>query len=521
MPLIPSQLNIRALPWDLVAQGKVRDIYAVPGHPELQAHYVSDRISVFDCVLGFAILRKGAVLNSLNVYVKHMLELADVIRTDLVASGLDVDQYLPESHRTNPHLQSRLTIVRKLEPIKVECVVRGYLWGSAVKAYDGETGLLHGQFVGKNLKPGDRFEHPILDPTTKAPDGEHDEPISVEEVKTQYPELAEKSIEIFTYLRMWAEEKGFILVDTKFEFALVDDEWVLVDEVATLDSSRYWSMEDYASARAAKSDKIPELSKEFARQVAIQCGIKELTDQSNFEAAQQVMFSPSETASVSTIYRYMFWKLTGEKLEQFWQNRGVNLVRDSQILVISGSTSDDPQLIDGIKHLFDTVSPDGFIHAVCSCHRSPAQLLYLLGGMLAQGELGNVDTIIAAAGKAAHLPGMTKAFLTMFGLGHIPVLGVALSSQEVDETEQELDNEAAMGSITRLPNPNPLELDGDGVAYLGSQGFRWACENAVTDEFLPKPMKEKDALLRSGGEEQTIGKEEAVRGLVGVFIAMP
>lgn len=509
MPLRPPGLDVPALDLELIAQGKVRSIYAIPGHDDKLGQYVDDCLSVFDVVLGFPIPGKGRVLNGLNLHVKLMLEEAGIVKTDLVAWGAGVDDYLPERLRGNAETQSRLTIVRKLEPVMVECVIRDYLWGSAVKDYDPETGMLHGQFVGKGLKKGDKFECPIFDPTTKAAHGQHDEPISAEEVERLYPGLKQKALEVFIFLSEWARERGFIFVDTKFEFALVNGEWVLVDEVATLDSSRFWTIEDRQKFEDGKLKDIPELSKQYARDEAIKIGIQALAEAEKWDEAQAVLFSRSQITCVEMIYRYMFWQLTDDKLEEFWQKFNVSFTREDVILVVTGSKSDESQLADGLEVLARSTKSR---YIICSCHRSKAQLMVILS-RACKGTYGPIKAIIACAGMAAALPGDIKAILAMFGYGEIPVLGVAMESSNADSIEKGYDEDAALASIERLPG-KPVELADEENAYFGPEGFTEACQDAIEHEFLPRPMKELDAVFDDG---TTITKREAFAELAEVF----
>lgn len=521
MPKIPKQVNMRLLPWEPTYKGKVRDIYPVPGHEDLMAVVVTDRLSVFDVVLGFEIPDKGIVLNTHNVHIKVGLEKAGIVKTDLVAWGKDVDQYLPEELRGNPEIQARTTIVKKYDPIKFEIIIRDRLWGSAAKGYPDKspynptTGMLFGQFVGKDLKPADEFPELVFDPTTKAGEGEHDTRVSADKVNQAYPGIQETAIKIFKHVQGDSRRRGFELVDFKIELAYVNGEFILLDETATLDAARYWLIGQLKQYQAGDIKKLPEMSKEYARDCANELGIEALAEQERWDEAQQVMFTSAQITWVRMIYRYMFMQLTGVCLETYWQTNGVNLHDKRVILVIAGSKSDDPQQEAGIAFLKSN-APNH--RMVCSCHGSPAELLAIVG-MIKRGEFGDIKAIVAGAGMAAHLPGMLNAFLTMYRIGHIPVLGVGFSSGAAEATDANEHSKcvnkemAALRSIDQLPG-QPVEVQENGFAYFGAEGFLDACLAAAKREFLPKPSSKRDAILYYGEDDQCVLSEAEALAMV-------
>lgn len=222
-------------------RGKVRDIYDLGDKLLIVA---SDRLSAFDVVLPTGIPDKGKVLTKLSVF--WFREMEDIAQNHIIEA--DVDRY-PESLRGySDILRDRSMIVKKTKVLPVECVVRGYLSGSGWKDYV-ERGSVCGITLAPGLVESSRLERPIFTPTTKAEEG-HDLSISFKEmVNIVGHDLATKlmdmSIRIYTKASETAETKGIIIADTKFEFGMLDDEIIVVDEMLTPDSSRFWSKTDY------------------------------------------------------------------------------------------------------------------------------------------------------------------------------------------------------------------------------------------------------------------------------------
>ncbi|MEK7097610.1 MAG: phosphoribosylaminoimidazolesuccinocarboxamide synthase [Patescibacteria group bacterium] len=251
MAKLPSSVNdteltrlvLRHLP--RIHQGKVRDTFAPPHH-SLLLQLATDRISIFDFVLNDLIPEKGACLTAMTVF--WLTEVLQGIDHHLVAYGKDIDNYLPRGLCGNKELQSKAIIVKRLEMLEIECIVRGYLTGTGYAAYK-QNGMVCGILLPPGLRDGSRIPGgPIFTPTTKAEEG-HDEHISADSVD---PAIKDLSIQIFRSISEYAESKGIILADTKFEF---DKNLCLGDEVATPDSSRYWSAEEWEKAQ--KENKSP------------------------------------------------------------------------------------------------------------------------------------------------------------------------------------------------------------------------------------------------------------------------
>lgn len=249
------------LPLELLHRGKVRDVYASgPDHLLLVA---SDRISAFDVVMDEPIPRKGEVLTLLTAWWLDRLERDLGVRHHLVAVAPgDVIEQCPELEATRAVWARRAMLVRRTRPVPVECVVRGYLSGSAWREYRD-----HGTLAGTPLPEGwvqsQKLPEPLFSPATKAVEG-HDENITPDEVAERLgaeeaQRLADFSFAVYEYGSRVCEERGIILADTKFEFGQdVNQDLILIDEVMTPDSSRFWPRESYMPGRVQPSlDKQP------------------------------------------------------------------------------------------------------------------------------------------------------------------------------------------------------------------------------------------------------------------------
>ncbi len=226
----------------LFKRGKVRDIYAV-GDPLLIV--ATDRISCFDVVLPTEIPGKGKILTALSAYWFRAME--DIAPHHLLTT--DVAHFPSICNRYRDRLKGRTMLVKEATPAPVECIVRGYLFGSAWKEYR-ERGRVCGIPLAKGLLEASRLEEPLFTPSTKAPVGEHDENITfaqaIERVgKKRAEKMRDFSMAIYLRAREMAEARGIIIADTKMEFGLVKGEVILIDELLTPDSSRFWAMDDY------------------------------------------------------------------------------------------------------------------------------------------------------------------------------------------------------------------------------------------------------------------------------------
>ncbi len=241
----------------LVSRGKVRDVYEVAGDRLLVV--ATDRLSAFDVVMAEGIPDKGRVLTQLSVYWFDFLR--GVVPHHFLTAQME--DYPEELQTLSSQLEGRSMLVHRAAPFPVECVVRGYLSGSGWKEYQ-QSGKVCGVSLPAGLRESSKLAQPIFTPATKATTG-HDENISFEEmaqiIGTPAAEkLREYSLRIYSRARDYAESRSIILADTKFEFGQRGEEIILIDEVLTPDSSRFWPKEGYAPGRSQ-----PSFDKQFVR----------------------------------------------------------------------------------------------------------------------------------------------------------------------------------------------------------------------------------------------------------------
>jgi phosphoribosylaminoimidazole-succinocarboxamide synthase len=240
-----------------MTSGKVREICTVGENYLLLV--TTDRISAFDVVLPDPIPHKGEVLNRLSLW--WFDKTSHIVKNHVVSS--DIHDY-PPPFCGDKRLEGRSMLVDRATPLPVECIVRGYITGSGWKEYQ-HNGSICGIMLPAGLKESERLAEPIFTPTTKAPVGQHDESITMEhaadligwDVAEQVREIA---VKIYTMAAEEARKKGIIIADTKFEFGIMDGEIILIDEVLTPDSSRFWPMDGYAPGKSQ-----PSFDKQFVR----------------------------------------------------------------------------------------------------------------------------------------------------------------------------------------------------------------------------------------------------------------
>ena len=241
--------------YPLVSRGKVRDIYQTG--PETLLIVTTDRISAFDVVMDDPIPHKGVVLNQITLF--WMNKFKELVPNHLLAT--EVADF-PEPLRAHAGmLEGRSVLVRKAKPLAIECIVRGYITGSGWKDYQ-KSGSVCGHKLPTGLRESDKLATPLFTPSTKAELGQHDENISVAEAMRITGESLAKgaqnlAIGIYSAARDYALARGIIIADTKFEFGTVkeggQEKLILIDEVLTPDSSRFWPMSDYAPGRGQMS----------------------------------------------------------------------------------------------------------------------------------------------------------------------------------------------------------------------------------------------------------------------------
>ena len=230
-------------------RGKVRDIYDLGEHLLL---VVTDRVSAFDVVLPNGIPGKGKVLTAISLFWFKMME--DIVRNHIIA--IDVKDFPQKLRKYADMLQGRSLLVKKAKVVPVECIVRGYLSGSGWKSYQKDSTVC-GIKLPSGMLESAKIGQPVFTPSTKAETG-HDINISFDEVKEIIGEstamkLKDLTLKIYERARDHAEKKGIIIADTKMEFGIFNNEIIIIDEILTPDSSRFWGIKDYAPGRSQDS----------------------------------------------------------------------------------------------------------------------------------------------------------------------------------------------------------------------------------------------------------------------------
>ena len=250
---------------NLFYRGKVRDTYEVADDQFLLI--ATDRVSAFDVVLPAGIPDKGIVLNQFSAFwfeqTSHIVpnHLIEVVNDVNWLNSTYGERVCSGYYSYPPYVARRSMIVRRAERIDVECVVRGYISGSAWDEYQ-KSGTICGITLPEDLRESERLLQPIFTPTTKADTG-HDEPITIEEMRgligeALTREIMEKSLAIYDYAAQYARGRGIIIADTKMEFGMVNGKLILIDELLTPDSSRFWDVETYSPGKPQPSfDKQP------------------------------------------------------------------------------------------------------------------------------------------------------------------------------------------------------------------------------------------------------------------------
>ncbi|MBK8249187.1 MAG: phosphoribosylaminoimidazolesuccinocarboxamide synthase [Gemmatimonadetes bacterium] len=295
-----------ALPLPLVRRGKVRDVYEVDANRLLIV--ATDRVSAFDVVMAEAVPFKGAVLTQLTAWWLGRLD-GIVPHHMLTANATDIVREVPALRPHHALLSGRAMLCRRTEVFPIECVVRGYLSGSAWKEYR-EHGTLAGEPLRVGLRESDRLDPPIFSPATKAETG-HDENITRAQVRAVVgdavaAELERHAREIYALGSRVAEPRGIILADTKFEFGLAGGQILLIDEVMTPDSSRFWPADLYAPGRSQ-----PSFDKQPLRDYL---DVERAAGRWNGEAPPPPL-PPEVVAATSLRYLDAFRRLTGAPLD--------------------------------------------------------------------------------------------------------------------------------------------------------------------------------------------------------------
>ncbi len=241
----------------LLHRGKVRDIYEVD---DMLLIVATDRISAFDVVLPDPVPDKGRVLTQISLF--WFEKLKDIVPNHIISG--DVKEFPDKLKPYSDQLKGRSMLCKKAKPLPIECIVRGYITGSGWKDYQ-KSGMVCGIKLPENLRESDRLPEPIFTPSTKADVGEHDENISFQDASGSIgKEIAEQardiSLELYKTAAEYALKRGVIIADTKFEMGLIDGKLILIDEVLTPDSSRFWPADSYEPGKSQ-----PSFDKQFVR----------------------------------------------------------------------------------------------------------------------------------------------------------------------------------------------------------------------------------------------------------------
>ena len=434
--------KLRSLP--LLSRGKVRDIYAVGDDKLLMI--TTDRLSAFDVIMSSPIPDKGVVLNRLTDF--WFARLGHIVPNHL--TGIDPESVVAESEVDQ--VRGRAVVAKRLRPIPVEAVVRGYLIGSGWKDYR-ETQQVCGISLPAGLRQAAKLAAPIFTPAHKAEMGLHDENISFEEMSNQIGRpLAEKireiSLKLYQEASDYAASRGIIIADTKFEFGL-DESGVLhlMDEVLTDDSSRFWPADEYQEGISP-----PSFDKQFVRDYL------ETLDWDKTPPPPPLPARVIERTAAK--YREALFRIAG--------------VRLPIVGGVMGSQSD----WEVMRHAVDILDQFGIAHEarVVSAHRMPDALYAYAEAAQARGLRG----IIAGAGGAAHLPGMLAAKTT------VPVFGVPVPSKY-------LRGEDSLYSIVQMPKGIPVATFAIGEAGAANAALHLIATLACEDDSL----RERLAAFRS------------------------
>jgi phosphoribosylaminoimidazole-succinocarboxamide synthase len=290
-----TEVNI---PFKEFKKGKVRDIYEVKDKLLL---IVTDRISAFDWVLPEAIPNKGICLTQISAFWFNYF--TDIIPNHMISA--DIAEFPSELQQYSDQLYGRSMLVEKAEVLPIECIVRGYISGSAWRSYQKDNTVC-GIKLPSGMQESEQFDEPLFTPSTKAETG-HDENISYEEMEKiigadDAARLKELSLKIYKTAAEYARKKGIIIADTKFEFGKIGDDIIIVDELLTPDSSRFWPADEYKPGKGQ-----PSFDKQYVR---------DYLSSTDWDKNSDPPHLPDEVVS-GTEKRYLeaYEKLTGEKLK--------------------------------------------------------------------------------------------------------------------------------------------------------------------------------------------------------------
>lgn len=386
---------------ETIHKGKVRDSIRVNDASRLLV--VTDRLSAFDNVLQTPIPYKGAVLNGIANW--WFEQTKDIIDNHLIKQ-----------------VDPNITLVKEVQPLRVEMIVRGYLTGSMWRGYQKGKRTFSGASVGDGLTKNQRFPQPLLTPTTKE---KNDRPITPAEIVETglvaadvYKKMEEVALALFQRGTEYLAEKGIVLVDTKYEFGLLDGELILIDEIHTPDSSRFWSKKDYE----ANPEKAAQIDKEFVRQWLIA---------NKKDGAYPTTLPEDIVAETTKRYQQIYEVITGQPLalhaNEHIKTRmtrnlvGEGLIKDGYVAIVMGSASDLPHC-EKIKGYLDKYGVKAQMR-VLSAHKNGERLV-----KLAHTINNSVEPIvvIAVAGRSNGLGGALAANV------NVPVINCPPYKDKVD-----------------------------------------------------------------------------------------
>jgi phosphoribosylaminoimidazole-succinocarboxamide synthase len=283
---------------NLVKRGKVRDIYDVGENYLIVS---TDRLSAFDVIMSQGIPNKGKVLTKISEFWFNYTK--DIVVNHLISTN--VKDFPRECREYAEELEGRSMLVKKAEVISIECIVRGYITGSGWNDYK-KTGKISGIALSEGLKESEKFPEPLFTPSTKAEVGTHDENISLQEAesiadKDTLRKIKKYTLDVYTKAADYALKKGIIIADTKMEFGVYNNEIILVDELLTPDSSRFWPEDKYEIGKSQQS-----YDKQFVRDYLLSI---------NFNKQPPPPVLPEDVINkTSEKYIDVLFKLTGEKI---------------------------------------------------------------------------------------------------------------------------------------------------------------------------------------------------------------
>ncbi|MEI6054441.1 MAG: phosphoribosylaminoimidazolesuccinocarboxamide synthase [Lentisphaerota bacterium] len=383
-----------------ISKGKVRDSYTVDKKNRMIV--VTDRISAFDVVLDSAIPGKGAVLNGMTNFWFEMTK--DVIPNHFIKE-----------------IDPNISLVKTAMPIKLEMVVRGFITGSMWRGYEKGKRVFSGVKVGEGLKQNIKLQSPILTPTTKS---KNDEEISKEEILAQkiidketYEKIESAALGLYSKASDYLISKGILLVDTKYEFGIIDGNLTLIDEIHTPDSSRYWDVKDYESDPKS----VYQMDKEYVRAWLIR---------ETRNGVMPIVLSDEVIKETSKRYREIYEKVTGKKFtvdisdckNRMYRNLSKSgLIKDGYVSIVMGSASDKDhaQKIQSVIQRYDIMSE----LRVVSAHKNGEKIIDLAREYNDSIEPG---AIIAIAGKSNGLGGALASNM------NIPVINCPKFTTEAD-----------------------------------------------------------------------------------------